>query len=127
MAGTARRWSIGHAAVRTAIGIVAVTRPSVAVRPWVGTAPAASLPSRVLGRAVGARDLALGAGALLAAGRDDARALRGWTAAGAFCEAVQALTILGAWRELPPSGRGFVVGSAALSAALGAVALLSPP
>jgi stage V sporulation protein SpoVS len=122
VAGIARRVSIGHAAVRTAIGTVAVTRPSLAVRPWVGTAAATSLPSRVLGRAAGARDLALGAGALLAVGRDDITALRRWTAAGAVCEAVQAITILGTWRELPRSGRMLVVGSAAMAAALGALA-----
>lgn len=125
MAGIGRRLSIGHAVVRATIGLVAVTRPSLAVRPWVGTVPAASLPATVLGRAAGARDLALGAGALLAAGSDDAGALRAWTAAGACCEAVQALTILGSWRELPRSGRGLLVGSAAMAAALGAIASLS--
>src|SRR6186997_15693 len=54
------------AASRIALGVAALVSPRLAATPWVGwssTHPA----GEVLGRAAGARDIALGAGALLGA------------------------------------------------------------
>jgi hypothetical protein len=115
------------AALRVALGAAALVSPGLAARPWVG--PSVGEPAGVvLGRAAGARDVALGAGALLAA-RQGPRAERTWVAAGAFCDALDAATTIAAWRRLA-SGRllvgGAAVGAAALGA-LGALALRVPP
>lgn len=53
------------AAARTGIGVVALVSPEVVGRPWVGDA-AGTAQGRVLARALGGRDLALGLGALTA-------------------------------------------------------------
>jgi hypothetical protein len=112
------------AALRVALGVAALMSPGLAARPWVG--PSAGEPAGVvLGRAAGARDLALGAGVLLAA-RQGPRAERTWVAAGAFCDAVDAATTY-AHRSHLPVGRLLVGGAAAGAAALGALALRGTP
>ncbi len=90
-------------------------------RPWVGAA-ADDLAARVFGRALGARDLALGLGALAAlqgpaAGTAPARA---WVAAGALSDALDVVASLLAWRELPRVTRWLVAVSAAGAALAGA-------
>src|SRR5579872_5026210 len=50
---------------RVGLGVTALAWPSVPARPWVG-ASADELSAQVFGRALGARDLALGLGALAA-------------------------------------------------------------
>ena len=61
-----RRGAVTVAAGRVALGLTALAWPAVPARPWVG-ASADDLAARVFGRALGARDLALGLGALAAA------------------------------------------------------------
>jgi hypothetical protein len=56
------------AAARTGIGVVALLSPELVGRPWVGAA-AGTDQGRLLARALGGRDLALGVGALAALGR----------------------------------------------------------
>lgn len=115
----------GIAVLRTALGATAILRPTLALRPWVGrpgTGPAAV----VLSRAAGARDIALGAGALLAGFRGDDRAVRTWARAGAFCDLADAFITLGAWRDLPSRGRVAVMGAALGAAVLTAVATAAP-
>ena len=115
------------AAARVVIGLTALAWPLVPARPWVGTA-ADDLAARVFGRALGARDLALGLGALTAlqlpgAERGSARA---WVAAGALSDALDVVASLSSWRELPQRGRWLVVASAsgaALTGAAGALAM----
>ena len=121
------------AAGRVALGLTALVWPSVPARPWVGGA-ADELGARVFGRALGARDLALGLGALAAlqgpaarqgpaTGADSASA---WVAAGALSDALDVVASLASWRELPRIGRWLVVGSAggaALAGAAGALAV----
>ncbi len=109
---------------RTALGAVALVRPSLAARPWVGAAQAGSPAGVVLGRAAGGRDLALGAGALFASARGDGRRLLGWTVAGAFCDAVDAAATLVSWRDLPARGRVAVAAAAVSGAALGGLTVL---
>jgi hypothetical protein len=58
-----RRGAAALAAARTALGVVALASPQLVGRPWVGDA-AEGTPGRVLARALGGRDLALGVGAL---------------------------------------------------------------
>lgn len=105
---------------RTALAVVALVRPDVPARPWVGAAPD-PLAAQVFGRALGGRDLALGAGTLCAlAGRRDAR---GWILAGALADAVDAGATLRSWRRLPPAGRVMVFAAAAGAAAAGLLSL----
>ena len=116
------------AAGRVVLGVVALVRPTVPARPWVGAA-AADLPaSRVLGRALGARDLALGLGALAATARKRSAGpwqAGAWFAAGALADALDATVTLAAWRGLPRT-RWLIVaaaGGAAVVGAAGTVAL----
>ncbi len=127
-----RRGATAVAAARVAIGVLALARPGVPSRPWVGVGAGpddgiAGLVAQVLGRALGGRDLSLGLGALAAlnqADGDDAASV--WVATGALCDALDVATTLAAWRDLPRVTRWFVLSSAAgasLAGAAGAVAL----
>ena len=122
-----RRGAVTVATGRVALGVTALIWPSVPARPWVGAA-ADDLAAQVFGRALGARDLALGLGALTA--------LRGpaaepgpacaWVAAGALSDALDVVASLSSWQELPSRSRWLVVtaaGGAALAGAAGALAL----
>jgi hypothetical protein len=134
-----RRGATTVAAARVAVGVVALAWPALPSRPWVGTGEAGGdLPSRVFGRALGGRDLALGLGALAALRQADnasgapgeQRPASAWVAAGALSDAMDVAASLAAWRELPRLTRWLVVGSAAgaaLAGAAGAVALQSAP
>lgn len=141
-----RRGATAMAAARVAIGVTALAWPGVPSRPWVGTGTGSTgagdaggdLPSRVFGRALGGRDLALGLGALAAIRQaksgTGAPGERGpasaWVAAGALSDALDVAASLAAWRDLPRVTRWLVVGSAAgaaLAGAAGAVALRLAP
>jgi hypothetical protein len=114
--GLLRHGARAVAAGRVALGLTALVWPSVPARPWVGGA-ADDVAARVFGRALGARDLALGLGALAA--------LQG-PAAGALSDALDVVASVSSWRELPRTGRWLVVasaGGAALAGAAGALAL----
>jgi hypothetical protein len=118
---------VAVAAGRVGLGLAALTWPSVPARPWVGTS-ADDLTARVFGRALGARDLAMGLGALAALRRPGAgpEAARVWVAAGALSDALDVVASLSAWRELPRTGRWLVAvsaGGAALAGAAGALAM----
>jgi hypothetical protein len=110
-----------------ALGVAALAWPSILARPWVGAA-ADDLAARVFGRALGARDLALGLGAL-AALQDPAAepgSASAWVAAGALSDALDVAASLSAWRELPRGSRWLVAasaGGAALAGAAGALAM----
>lgn len=114
------------AAGRVALGVVALVRPSVPARPWVGAA--ADLPaSRVLGRALGARDLALGLGALAATARKPSAGpwqAGAWFAAGALADALDAAVTLAAWQRLPRT-RWLIVASAGGAAVVGAAGTIA--
>jgi hypothetical protein len=118
--GLLRTGARAVAALRVVLGVTALVSPGVASRPWVGRS-AAEPAGMVLGRAAGARDVALGAGALLAA-REGARAERTWVVAGAFCDVLDATTTFVHWRRLPAPGRLLVSGAAVGAAAVGALA-----
>ncbi len=122
-----RRGARAVAAGRVALGLTALAWPSVPARPWVGAA-ADDVAARVFGRALGARDLALGLGALTALQRPaaDPGSACAWVAAGALSDALDVAASLSAWRELPRGSRWLVVasaGGAALAGAAGALAL----
>jgi hypothetical protein len=115
-------WAV--AAGRVALGVAALAWPAVPARPWVGAA-ADDLAARVFGRALGARDIALGIGALAALRRpaEASGPARAWVAAGALADGLDVVASLAAWRELPRAGRWLVAasaGGAALTGAAGA-------
>lgn len=121
---------MGVAAGRVALGLVALARPAVPSRPWVGAGPD-DLTARVFGRALGGRDLALGLGALAALARADSEpaAASAWVAAGALSDSLDVAASLASWSELPRIGRLLVAASAAGAALVGvagAVAVLLP-
>ncbi len=108
-----RRNAIAVAAGRVALGLTALAWPAVPARPWVGAA-ADDLAARVFGRALGARDIALGLGALAALQRPDGEfgSASAWVAAGALSDALDVIASVSSWRELPRKGRWLVVASA---------------
>ena len=116
------------AAGRVGLGLAALAWPSVPARPWVGSS-ADELGPRVLGRALGARDLALGLGALAAArtAPSGARSAGAWYAAGALSDALDVAVTTAAWPRLPRGTRWLVAasaGGAAIAGAAGTVAEL---
>jgi hypothetical protein len=122
----ARRSALAVAAGRVAIGLSALARPSVPSRPWVGAA-SDDLAVRVFGRALGARDIALGLGALTALRRTAAEpgSASTWVAAGALSDALDVVATVSSWRELPRTGRWLIVLSAGASALVGAAGSLA--
>ena len=95
-------------------------------RPWVGAA-ADDLAVRVFGRALGARDLALGLGALAALQHpaDHPGSARAWVAAGALSDALDVAASARSWRDLPRHGRWLVAASAGGAALIGAAGALA--
>jgi len=103
----------GIALARVAIGAGATVAPGLVSRVQFGaTSPA----QRITVRMLGARDLALGIGVLLAA-RHESPGLRGWVEAGAFADAVDAVAFLRAGHGASRR-RGLTVLIAAGSAAV---------
>ncbi|HEX4062807.1 MAG TPA: hypothetical protein VHY58_17455 [Streptosporangiaceae bacterium] len=126
-----RRGATALAAARTAIGVVALASPALVGRPWVGAA-ANGTPGRVLARALGGRDLALGLGTLAAlqqiplAGPDHCDSVAGlWVGLGAMADSLDVLATAIAWDELPSIGRWLVAASAGGAAVTGAAAAWS--
>jgi hypothetical protein len=108
-------WALG----RVGLGAAALLAPRPLLAPWLG----ASVPrttAKVTGRALGGRDLALGAGTAwtLTHGGD----ARPWILAGGAADAVDAAATLLAGRRLPVTGR-CLVATAAAGSALSSVAL----
>ena len=124
----ARYAATAVAAGRVALGVAALVSPSVPARPWVG-ASADELGAQVFGRALGARDLALGLGAL-GVGRKESpgsRSAGAWYAAGALSDALDVAVTVAAWQRLPRGSRWLVAasaGGAAVAGAAGALATL---
>ena len=121
-----RRAALAVAAGRVGLGVTALAAPSVPARPWVG-ASADELGAQVFGRALGARDLALGLGALAAARHASSapREVAAWYAAGVLSDALDVAVTVAAWDRLPRFTRWLVAasaGGAAVAGAAGAVA-----
>jgi hypothetical protein len=121
-----RRGAMAVAAGRVALGLAALAWPTVPARPWVGTT-ADDLAVRVFGRALGARDLALGLGALSALQRrvGDVGSASAWVAAGALSDALDVAASVRSWRELPRMGRWLVAASAGGAALIGVAGALA--
>lgn len=105
---------------RFLIGIVFIAQPKIMDQAWIGKQ--ARLPGpQLLARAVGARDLAIGAGGLQAVMRDDGSAQQ-WLTAAAVCDAVDFGATYTAGRGIPRTARTTVLGVAAGAAALSLIA-----
>jgi hypothetical protein len=107
------------AAGRVLIGAVLFAAPDLVAAPWVGD-DARAAGARVVIRAVGARDAALGAGTLAAA--DDAGELRRWLLASSASDAADFVATLAGPRT---PARKAVLGLAATAAVTGAIAAAS--
>jgi peptide-methionine (R)-S-oxide reductase len=105
---------------RVGLGIGLTVAPRRVGRAWVGGA-ADDRSTTVLARALGVRDVALGAGVLTALDRGDA-AVRDWVTAAAVADAVDAVASAAALGALPRRRRWLVVGVATASAVAGWVA-----
>jgi hypothetical protein len=121
-----RRAALAVAAGRVGLGVTALAAPSVPARPWVG-ASADELGAQVFGRALGARDLALGLGALAAAREASSapRTAAAWYAAGALSDALDVAVTVTAWDRLPRFTRWLVAASAGGAAVAGAAGALA--
>jgi hypothetical protein len=112
-----RDMAIAQARGRMAFGAAFLVAPGLAARGWVG-ADAMRPGTRVITRALGARDLALGLGVVIAI--DRGAPVRGWLEASALSDGVDLLATLVGGRALPPAGRGAVMVLAAASAGVAA-------
>jgi hypothetical protein len=121
-----RRGATAMAAGRVGLGLAALARPALLTGAWVGPpgdSPGEGLAGRVLGRALGARDLALGLGTLAAlqrpVGPDTDQAAKTWVSLSALADGADLLVTLGAWSRLPARQRWLVAAAAGGAAALG--------
>jgi hypothetical protein len=105
---------------RVAMGAGLLLAPGVVAHSWAG-AMKKDPRTKVVARAMGARDLALGAAGLLAERDGDRAWMRRSYAAMAWADAVDLVAILGAGGKLPLSSRliggTLAAGSAAVAAA----------
>jgi hypothetical protein len=113
------RLARGLAINRISFGVGMVLAPGLYARSWVGTKAAGEDATKVLARALGARDLALGAGGLLALRAGDVERSRRWFTAQGVTDAVDLLATLAA-RDVPVPARVFAGAMAAGSAAIAA-------
>ncbi|MGD0084791.1 MAG: hypothetical protein ABSD78_16595 [Acidimicrobiales bacterium] len=118
----ARQVAIGLAATRIAIGVAAWVTPKLVVRPWVGDVVAEDAGGHVLSRALGGRDVALGAGSLIALRHGGPT--RGWIEASALADAGDLLATVAAFKSLPRLTRWGIFGLTLGAVAAGA--LVSP-
>jgi hypothetical protein len=98
---------------RAVIGATLIAAPSAVAAPWVGK-DELSDGAKLFARSLGARDLALGLGVVLAM-KEDAP-VRGWLEGAALADVVDAAATLIAWKKLPPQGRAGVLAIATVSA-----------
>jgi hypothetical protein len=131
-----RQAAVALAVGRTAMGVTALAAPSLIWHPWVGDTH--GVPARVLGRALGGRDLALGLGTLAAlravppasaaAGTSAGTAAKtagAWVGFAAVADSLDLVTTAAAWDELPTVGRWLIATTAGGAAVVGAVAAWS--
>jgi hypothetical protein len=121
-----RELALSQARGRIAVGAALVLVPGLG-RLWIG--PEARRPAvKLLARALGVRDLALGLGVVIAL--DRGAPVRGWLEAGALADVVDLGATLIAGDAIPDDARKTVAAVAAGSAAMAALlarALDEPP
>lgn len=102
--------------LRLAAGFALFMAPKRAVKAWLRD-PDPSAAAVAAARSVGARDMAIALGTLVAL--DKETEVRGWLEAGVMTDAADALGVLVAWRHMPSFRRLFFFLSASGSALLG--------
>jgi len=106
---------------RAAFGLNYLIRPGEARKSWIG--PVAKVPAtQVIVRSQGARDVALGGGALRALARGDERELRAWVAGQTLSDLADLLATWNARRKLPKRQARLAAGVAGVSTLVGAAA-----
>jgi len=110
------------AAGRIGFGLALIASPERLTAPWLGE-DAGRAGTRVVTRGLGARDLALGAGALAATESE----LRPWVAAAILADTADLVATVAAGKSLPLAGRLLVAAVASGGAALGVVAFAGLP
>jgi hypothetical protein len=104
---------------RIGFGALLLAQPGSIVSAWIGQEGRHAGP-QTLGRSVGARDLALGAGALAASDES----VTAWLIAALVADVTDLLATVGAGRGIPLRSR-LLVGMAALGGTLGGIAALA--
>jgi hypothetical protein len=112
-----REVALWHARGRQFVGAAFVLAPGLAGSAWIGS-DARRRPVKVLARAFGARDLAIGLGIVIAL--DRGTPVRGWIEAGTLSDGIDTVASLLAGSSIPPAIRWPCVALGAGSAALGA-------
>jgi hypothetical protein len=112
-----REVALWHARGRQLVGAAFVLAPGLAGSAWIGS-DARRRPVKVLARAFGARDLAIGLGIVIAL--DRGTPVRGWIEAGTLSDGIDTVASLLAGSSIPPAIRWPCVALGAGSAALGA-------
>ena len=104
------------ATTRVVFGAGMLLAPPRFTRSWTGPG-AGRRQARVLGRALGARELVIGAGGLLAARTGDAGDVRRWFALGAVPEALDVAIVLTDGPRSPSRVTGALMAAATAAAA----------
>jgi hypothetical protein len=110
----------GLALNRISFGAGLILAPGLYARTWIGGLAANDDRARLLARALGVRDLALGTGGLLALRAGDHDRAREWFAAQGVSDAVDFVATVAAGRDVPLPARVFAATVAAGSAAIAA-------
>jgi hypothetical protein len=115
---TLRRLTIGYCALRIAYAVALLLAPARVTRPWLGPA-GGEAGGAIPVRGLGARDLALSAGALTAAAAGDSPRL--WLGACALGDAVDlTATLFAPAGELPARSKPATAAAAGTFGAIGA-------
>ena len=113
----------GLALNRILFGLNYIARPQSAGPSWIGRS--ARLPAtQVMTRSQGARDVALGAGALCALARGKPREARIWVASNALADATDFAATWAARDRLPRRGARFALAVAGVSTAIATAAAI---
>jgi hypothetical protein len=110
-------------ASRVLFGAAIVVAPRLTAAVWVGPRRAARPEATVLGRALGARDTALGVATLRAFSSKDPNLVRAAMAACVLCDGTDLLATLAARRRLPTATASFTALAAGGSTAIALAAL----
>lgn len=110
----------GLAVNRTLFGLGYLARPESAQKSWIGRA--AKLPgTQIMTRSQGIRDVALGAGALRALARNDAREARAWMTGHAVVDLTDLVITWTARDRLPRKAARLAIGVAGASTAVAGI------
>jgi hypothetical protein len=117
----------GLALNRVSFGAGLILAPGLYARTWIGGLAGDDDRARLLARALGARDLVLGSGGLLALRAGDHDRAREWFAAQGITDGVDLIATLVAGRDVPLPARAFAAIVAAGSAAIAAAYVARTP